>query len=385
MVPMREPRSNTPLARPDLELVRFSSEQTVQRRAWGCPFCTLVYWRLAVREHGAGVLHGAGHWKTAWRHRRERCRMTLRELLNDRYAPLRNLSPRSVVLFESTLDRLRDHLGREPALDDLTDLGMAKFLRWRASTPHKGKVPSPASVAKDKAHLASLGNYAFKKKLIEQCVEWPRIRVPMKPPRGYTVDELSAIVRQARVTRGHIGPVPAPWFWQTLLVGAWESGERIGSLLRLRWEEVDLEHRMITLLGQHRKDHITTIHRQISPQLVEWLKMHRGQPGDHVWPWLDHRNENSIFSTIRRICRLAGVKARGFHAIRKASGSYVRAGGGDASEHLGHANPRTTRDHYLDPRIVRQQSALDFLPPLDLGPRQLPPKDEGQEGDKPAA
>jgi integrase len=311
--------------------------------------------------------------------------MTLKELLNDRYAPLRNLSHRSVVLFESTIDRLRDHLGREPALDDLTDLGMAKFLRWRATTPHKGKVPSPASVAKDKAHLASLGNYAFKKKLIEQCVEWPRIRVPMKPPRGYTVDELSAIVRQARVTRGHIGPVPAPWFWQTLLVCAWESGERIGSLLRLRWEEVDLEHRMITLLGQHRKDHITTIHRQISPQLVEWLKMHRGQPGDHVWPWLDNRHENSIFPTIRRICRLAGVKPRGFHAIRKASGSYVRAGGGDASEHLGHANPRTTRDHYLDPRIVRQQSALDFLPPLDLGPRQLPPKDEGQEGDKPAA
>jgi len=311
--------------------------------------------------------------------------MTLRELLVERYAPLRNLSDRSVVLFGSSIDRLRDHLGREPTLDDLTDLGMAKFLRWRAATPHRGKVPSPASVAKDKAHLASLGNYAFKKKLIEQCVEWPRIRVPMKPPRGYTVEELSSIVRQARVTRGQIGTVPAPWFWQTLLVCAWESGERIGSLLRLRWEEVDLEHRIVTLLGQHRKDHITTIHRQISPQLVAWLRLHQRQPGHHVWPWLDNRHENSIFPAIRRICRSAKVTPRGFHAIRKASGSYVRAGGGDASEHLGHANPRTTRDHYLDPRIVRQQSALDFLPPLDLSPRQPPPVEDGQEGDKPAA
>jgi integrase len=74
------------------------------------------------------------------------------------------------------------------------------------------------------------------------------------------------------------------------------------------------------------------------------------------------------------LCRSAGVTPRGFHAIRKASGSYVKAGGGDATEHLGHANPKTTRDHYLDPRITGQQSALDYLPPLDLdGPRRDPP------------
>jgi integrase len=69
------------------------------------------------------------------------------------------------------------------------------------------------------------------------------------------------------------------------------------------------------------------------------------------------------------------VKARGFHAIRKASGSYVKAGGGDATDHLGHANPKTTKDHYLDTTITGQQSALDYLPPLDL---------DG-DGDRPAA
>jgi len=303
--------------------------------------------------------------------------MTLRELLTERYAPLRNLSDRSVVLFGQTLDRVRDHLGREPDLSDLNDLTMAKYLRWRGSVPHKGRLASPASVAKDKAHLSALATHAFRKRLIEQCVEWPRIRVPTRPPRGYTVEEVSALIRQGRQRIGYVGPVPACWMWMTLILCAWETGERIGSLLRLRWGEVDLDRQLITFLGQHRKDHVTTIHRVISARLVQWMRPRAGQPCQLVWPWLEHRNEVSIYEAMRKLCQAAGVTPRGFHAIRKASGSYVKAAGGDASEHLAHANPKTTRDHYLDPRIVGQQSALDYLPPLDLdGPK--PP-------DKPAA
>ena len=60
------------------------------------------------------------------------------------------------------------------------------------------------------------------------------------------------------------------------------------------------------------------------------------------------------------------MKPRGFHAIRKASGSYVKAAGGDATEFLTHADSKTTRAHYLDPKIVGEVSALDFLPPLTI-------------------
>ena len=47
-------------------------------------------------------------------------------------------------------------------------------------------------------------------------------------------------------------------------------------------------------------------------------------------------------------------------------GSYVMAGGGNATEHLGHTNERTTRQHYVDPRIVPQADVLQYLPELDL-------------------
>lgn len=302
--------------------------------------------------------------------------MTLRDLLVERYAVLRNLKDRSVVLFSHSIDRLRDYLGREPELTDLDDLTISKFLRWRAATPHRGRLPSPASVAKDKAHLSSLWSFAARKRILPemQFPDLPRLKVPKRPPRGYTVQEVSALIRQAKRRKGLIGSVTAPAFWVSLLQAGWFTGERIGGLLGVRWAEVDFEHCVITFLGANRKGGTDTISRHITPQLAAMLKARQGKPDELVWPWLQHRTENAIFNSMRLMALQAGVKPRGFHAIRKASGSYVKAAGGDATEHLGHANPRTTRDHYLDPTITGQQSALDYLPPLDLGdePPQKP-------------
>lgn len=292
--------------------------------------------------------------------------MTIRELLIERYAPLHNLSARSVVLFGHSIDRLRDHLEREPTIADFDDLTIAKFLRWRAVTPHRGRICSPASVAKDKAHLSALWNFAARKRLAREFPDLPRLKVPTRPPRAYTVQEVSAIIRASKSCQGTIGNVSAPWFHVTLLQSLWFTGERIGSHLRIRWAEVDLERCVLTFLGENRKGGTETIQRQITPGLAKQLRIYRGHDTDLVWPWLAHRQLGSLFQTLRIICRRAGVTPRGFHAVRKASGSYVKAGGGDATDHLSHRNPKTTRDHYLDPDITGRQSALDFLPPLDL-------------------
>ena len=309
--------------------------------------------------------------------------MTIRELLIERYAPLRGLKDRSVEIFGNTIDRLEEFLGRVATLEDFTDLQMAKYLRWRAQTLSRGRLPAPATVAKDRAHLVALANLAARKRLIPEFIDFPRLKVPKKPPRGYTVEEMSALIRQARHRHGYVGPVPAAWFWMTMLRAEWETGERCGSLLRLRWPEVDLPRQTVTLLGEHRKGGVETIERAISAELAAWMAP-RVQPAGLVWPWLEHRQERSFYTSFRQMAEQAGVTPRGTHAIRKSSGSYVKAGGGDATEHLGHANPRTTRDHYFDTRITGRQSALDFLPPLDL---TEPPVDQNRQGDgdRPAA
>ena len=301
--------------------------------------------------------------------------MILRELLVERYAILHNLKDRSVELFACSLDRFADFLGREPEVSDLDDLTVSQFLRWRAKTPHRGRIPAPATVRKDQAHLVSLWNHAARKRLAGkngQPVDFPDlsrniVKVPQHVKRGYTVEEVSALVKAARERVRKIGPVPGDWFFATLIQAAWYTGARIGALLAVEWQDIDWERGTMTFRGEHSKGGVKTLIRQIPASLLEELRSGRRAPTERVWPWNDYRvGQTSIGTALTMICWTADVKPRGFHAIRRASGSYVAAAGGDASEHLAHSNPKTTRDHYLDPTIVRQSSALDFLPPLNL-------------------
>ena len=307
---------------------------------------------------------------------------TLREILHERYAVAHNLCEKSVVLVSSTLDRFQLHLGREATFDDLTDLSVIKFLRWRAVTPlHAKGVCRPATTRKDQAHLVSLWNYCAKKRLCYssgQMVDFPDlprnlIRVPTRPPKAYRVEEVSALVRAAKLKTGWIGAVPAAWFWPSLIWSLWETGERIGGHLGVTWDDVDLEQRVITFQGASRKDRTTTIQRMISAELVAFLSPQKGDGDKLVWPWLLYRDYCNVFGPMKRLCESCGITPRGFHAIRKASGSYVKRGGGDSQEHLGHANSRTTRLSYDDLDIIGRQSALDYLPPLDLGDRPPAP------------
>lgn len=302
--------------------------------------------------------------------------MILRELLNERIAPLKNLCQRSVVMYESTLDRLRDHLGHEPTIDDLDDLTIAKFLRWRATTVHDAKrgLISPASLAKDSAHIRTLWNWCAKKRMKRtngELLEFPdyaRPRVPKPRPVAYTVEELQRLVAASKHRKGYIVPgLPAAWYWTTKLQAMFQTGERIGAILAIRWGEVDLERCTLTFLAATRKGHRETITRAITPELARMLATQKRAAGELVWPWLEGRKILSCYASLKVLCRVAGVPYHPFHSIRKSTASYLKKAGKPAGKQLGHANGEgMCETHYYDDRIVGVESALDFLPPLDL-------------------
>jgi integrase len=182
--------------------------------------------------------------------------MTLRDLLVDRIAPLRQYCERTIEMYGQTLDRLRDFLGHEPTLDDLDDLIASKWIRWRATTPHGLKRPvSPASVAKDSAHFRTMWTWCAKKRLKKSDgteVEFPdyqRPRVPKPRPRAYTAEDLTKLLVYAKRRRGLVAGVPAAWYWMTKLLAMYQTGERIGAVLELRWGEVDLDRCTLTFLA----------------------------------------------------------------------------------------------------------------------------------------
>ena len=300
--------------------------------------------------------------------------MTLRELLKDRVAPLKNLCDRSVVMYEATLDRFRDYLGHEPTVDDLDDLTAAKFLRWRQTTQHsRYKMISPASLAKDSAHLRSLWTWLAKKRWKKsngELLEFPdyaRPRVPKPRPVAYTAEELSALVRAARHRKGAVAGTPAAWYWLTKLMAMFQTGERIGAVLAIRWREVDLERCTLTFLAATRKGRQETICRAITPELARMMATQKGPPDALVWPWLEDRKILSCYASLKILCRSAGVPYHPFHSIRKSTASYLKKAGISAKKQLGHSSEDMAETHYYDDRITGVESALDFLPPLDLG------------------
>jgi len=290
---------------------------------------------------------------------------TLSDIL-DRYAVLMNLSERSVVLYRHSIDKFGEFLEHEPTLADLDDFTVAKFLRWRATNTRGNKPISPESVAKDRSQLLALWNWSCRKKI--HAGEWPalaRQKRIHRTPRAYTQIDIAKLILTARKRRGKTGGLPSAWWWSSILYAAWCCGSRIGELMQLRWEHLDLDARRVVFVAATRKGGAADISHALPEDLCQQLAEHRRGPDDLVWPW--DRQPTSIYPSMRLLCRAAGVPYRAFHAIRKASASYVALGGGDATAHLGHSDPAMTRGHYLDPSITQTRSALDYLPRLDLG------------------
>lgn len=295
--------------------------------------------------------------------------MTLRELV-ERYALLRGLKGKTVKLYEMLIDRVEAFLGRPATVKDLDDLTAARYLRWRAETPGwKGRIPSPASVKKDRVMLAAVWTYAARKKLAAEFPEIPQIKVPKRLPTGraYTAEDVSALVRAARHRVGYHDGIPSSWWWATIIYTIYCTGERLEATMSLRWGDVDLERRRVIFRGETRKGSTRDIERQITPDLAEMMRHGRREDHQLVWPW--QRRTRSQWASLQVLCKSAGVRYRGFHGLRRTAASYAALAGGRAAatQLLDHSDPNLQRV-YVDPVICPNDSdSTAALPPLDLG------------------
>jgi integrase len=298
--------------------------------------------------------------------------MSLRELF-ERHVELRNLDPKTALLYSQLADRIRDFLGREGTITDLEDLIMARYLRWRATTPRwRGRLPSAATVQKDLNMIQAAWELAARKGWTGQHPELPPVKVPKRSPSGraYTSEDIAKLILRARRRCGKTGGLPSAWWWSTLIYAAYCTGERFTALTSIRWGQVDLERRTMTFLGETRKGRTRDIERSITADLAHQLRAFQGASEQLVWPW--DRTSRSQWNSLKLICRLAGVRYRGFHGFRRTAASLAALAGGRAAatKLLDHADPRL-QEVYVDPVICPDE--LISLPPLDLSPKPAAP------------
>lgn len=206
-------------------------------------------------------------------------------------------------------------------------------------------------------------------------------RVPRREPRPFTAAEVAALLEAARDER-----------LLPLIVLAVGTGLRLGELLALRWQDVDLRHGTVAVRQTRRRDgtlaapksaagwrdvdlpaSITALlgtHR--TTQLAQRRELGLPASGEYVFTTfeggpLGHRHVQRVWG---RVVARAGIPPRGFHHLRKTYASLLVERNVDvrtAQELLGHADVRMTLEVYArTSRTARQHAAAQIEHGLPL-------------------
>lgn len=279
--------------------------------------------------------------------------ITLREFLRDYYAPLKGISDRTLVIYEQTIRPYCEFLGKDATLADLTEINVARFLTDRL------KKRAAATVAKDRAQLRAMWELAARRGLVNTWPTIKRVVIPDRVPEAWFTADMVEIFKAAANEPGTVSGVPASRFWRALILLGYETGERVGGLLSLKWQ--DVSERGVIFRAEGRKGHRRDLYSEISPECYKALCDIRTL-GDLVFPW--DKAYTYIWRRLGEILKRAGLpsdRRSKFHRIRRTTASYFEAAGGSAQQLLDHSSPRTTKA-YIDPRIARTPSAPSLIP-----------------------
>ena len=239
---------------------------------------------------------------------------------------------------------LTQHLGREPALDDLAGLSQVDLRAWLASQAAAGTVN--ATRARHLSAVRSLYRYLARHHGVinpaPSLLGRPRAKPPV--PRALTPAQATTLVDD-------IAEESDDPRWQardmalfTLLYGA---GLRIAEALALDARPVG---DTLVVLGKGRKERLVPLLPAVRDALALWLRLHPApSPGAPLFVGARGGRLNSAVArrTMQHYRRRAGLPEHATpHALRHSFATHLLAGGADLRSIqalLGHASLSTTQ------------------------------------------
>lgn len=262
-----------------------------------------------------------------------------------------------------------------------------KFVKVRLT--EKGQKPgstiSPATVNKDLRHIKAALRHAHDRDLLPKLPKVKMVKEPAKQKPYVTPEDFATVYHEACPlaekprSRGQ-NYTPAEW-WRALLVFAYMTGWRIGAMLALRWEDVDLERG--AAFSRHadnkgKRDTWSPLH----PAVVSHLEPLRGfHPLVFRWP----HDERTLWAEFARIQAAAGIRlvcredhehteacfTYGFHALRRACATMnADRLTGDALQALMQHRSYLTTQRYINMARQLNQTAEALYVPDVLKARQ---------------
>jgi integrase len=219
----------------------------------------------------------------------------------------------------------------ELALTDITPEHVEKYRFQRIK--RNGQPPSLQTINNDHIILKHCLNVARRKRLLTVN---PAALVPIPCPnnerdRILTADEWKCLYGAASL---HLKPI---------LLTAYHLGQRLGEILNLTWDRVDLQRGIITLRGIDTK---TNRPRQLpmTPHVKATLtELSRVRDLAHKHVFVYNRNPvREVKTAFKTACRRSKIENLRFHDLRHCAATNLRRAGVDtttAMQIIGHKSP----------------------------------------------
>lgn len=263
--------------------------------------------------------------------------------------------------YQILLKRLVEFFGHL-ALDQISKKDIAKYIKERKQATVKGmgkNTISPFTINREMGTLRLVLNWAVDQGQLGAnpvAKELARKRLFKEPPRTrfFSDDEISAILANARGPMKHI-----------ILVGI-NTGMRLSEILGLRWDEVDIKGRSITIPAERTKNKEAREIRLNSTmiELFQQLKLNRGGQ-EYVLPNPETGKpfNKSISHGWKRLLKRAGVQPGRFHDLRRTFITRAAKAGANVKDiqvMVGHKDFTTTMKVYAQATKEGQQRVADL-------------------------
>lgn len=196
--------------------------------------------------------------------------------------------------------------------------------KCKAKSKRKAGSSEPVSVAtinKELRHLRAVVRKAHRWGYLTRIPEIDFLKEPGRLPTYVTPEHFAKLYQQCDSARWPDEQpfTPGDW-WRGLLMTAFMTGWRIGSLMALRWQDVDLEAGTALSRAADNKgkrDQLTPLH----PTVIQHLRRLKSF-GQLVFPWNHtHRALFDEFIDLQRQAKVQAVGPKGhygFHDLRRA-------------------------------------------------------------------
>ncbi len=263
--------------------------------------------------------------------------------------------------YRYSIKNLSTFLRRDATLADLSDDNVTGMMRMLLD---KGLDPHTVNGRKERINalwtwIAKRGDMGLSKFPTVQ-----NLPEPHRIPRAWSESDLADLYEAAGKLDGFVGRVPSSIWWSACLWLCWNTGERIGAILRAEWDHLD--HSILSLPFAIRKGGVKEAAYELWPETIAALKDVRRYAADNLllpFPY----SEPTLYHRMAKLLRKAGLpvtRYTRFQKIRRTFATQLHKKGGDATNAMQHSSESTTRAHYLDP-FHQINQPQDLLPKLD--------------------